>query len=328
MEYVISLILVLLSALFSGLTLGLLSLDTQSLRRRAKHGDKHAAIIYPVRERGNLLLSTLLLGNVTVNTTLSIFLGSIASGVVAGFIATGLIVIFGEIVPQAVISRYALWFGAKTIWFTRVAIILAFPVAYPIAKTLDYFLGSEIPTIYSKKELMDIISEHEESEHSTIDEDEERIVHGALQFSHLTVREVMTPSERVISFDENQRLTNEFYEQVYDHGFSRLPIYSGDPTNIVGILYVKDLIVEDENISIKDTEDAFDSKYLTVRAAETLDAVLAKMLKTRQHLAVVRNQNKRFVGVITLEDIIEEIIQQEIVDEDDEDPTERGPSVV
>ncbi|NCN11845.1 DUF21 domain-containing protein [Candidatus Kaiserbacteria bacterium] len=323
MEYFISTVLVILSGLFSGLTLGILSLDAQSLRRRAKHGDKDAAIIYPIRQKGNLVLATLLLGNVVVNTTLSIFLGTIASGVVAGFIATGLIVIFGEIVPQAVISRYALWFGARTIWFTRIAIIIASPVVYPIAKALDYFLGSEMPTIYSKKELMEIISEHEDSEHSTIDEDEERIVHGALQFSHMMVREVMTPAERVVSFDENQRLNEEFYTQVYEHGFSRLPIYSGDPSNIIGIMYVKDLIVEDENITIKETEDAFDANCLAVRAGDKLDVVLGRMLKSKHHIAIVRNQNKRFVGVISLEDIIEEIIQQEIVDEDDEDPVAR-----
>lgn len=327
MEYLISTVLVILSGLFSGLTLGLLSLDTQSLRRRAKHGDKNAAVIYPIRKNGNQLLATLLLGNVVVNTTLSIFLGSIASGVVAGVIATGLIVIFGEIVPQAAIPRFALRFGAKTIWFTRAALFFAFPVAFPIAKVLDYFLGSEIPTVYSRKELMDIISEHEDSEHSSIDRDEERIMHGALQFSHMAVRDVMTTAEQVVSFDENQRLNNDFYEQVYEHGFSRIPIYSGEPYNIIGILYVKDLIVEDEKITIKETENAFTTNNLTVRANDLLDSVLARMLKTRQHMAMVRNQNKRFVGVITLEDIIEEIIQQEIADEDDEDSAERETKI-
>ena len=108
MEYLISTVLVVLSGLFSGLTLGLLSLDTQSLLRRAKRGDKEAEVIYPVRAKGNLLLTTLLLGNVAVNTTLSIFLSSFASGLVAGITATALIVVFGEIIPQAVISRYAL----------------------------------------------------------------------------------------------------------------------------------------------------------------------------------------------------------------------------
>lgn len=75
MEYLIPTVLVILSGLFSGLTLGLLSLDTQSLRRRAKHGDIDAEKVLPLRQRGNLLLTTLLLGNVAVNTTLSISSG-------------------------------------------------------------------------------------------------------------------------------------------------------------------------------------------------------------------------------------------------------------
>lgn len=319
MEYLISLVLVILSGLFSGLTLGLLSLDTQSLARRAKHGDENAAVIHPVRQNGNLLLTTLLLGNVAVNTTLSIFLGSIASGLVAGITATALIVVFGEIIPQAVISRYALWFGAKTIWFTKAVIILAYPIAWPISKVLDHFLGSELPTTYSKSEIMEIISEHEDSEYSPIDADEERIVHGALQFSHMVVREVMTPSEKVVSYDENQKLTDKFFNEVQDSGFSRLPIYSGNKSNIVGILYVKDLIIEDEDISIAKTEEAFEKKFMTVRGRDQLDTVLSKMLKTRQHIAIVRDSAKQYIGVISLEDIIEEIIQQEIVDEDDDE---------
>lgn len=319
MEYLISLALVLLSGLFSGLTLGLLSLDTNTLRRRAKHGDREAKAIYPIRMQGNLLLTTLLLGNVAVNTTLSIFLGSVASGVVAGLIATGLIVVFGEIIPQAVISRYALWFGARTLIFTRIAMIIAYPIAWPIAKLLDIFLGNELPTTYSHKELMDIITEHENSEHSPIDADEERIVHGALQFSHMRVREVMTPADSVVMYDVNQRLTERFFTEVNEHGYSRLPVYSGNRGNIVGILYVKDLIVEDDDISIGQTSEAFEDSYIVVRGNALLDVVLTKMLKGKQHMAIVHNQKQQFIGVISLEDIIEEIIQQEIEDEDDED---------
>jgi metal transporter CNNM len=318
MEYLISIVLVVLSGLFSGLTLGLLSLDAQSLARRAKHGDENAATIYPVRENGNLLLTTLLLGNVAVNTTLSIFLSGLASGLVAGITATALIVVMGEIIPQAVITRHALVFGARTIWFTKLAIIIAYPIAYPISVLLNKVLGSELPTTYSHHELMDIISEHEDSEHSAIDADEERILHGALQFSRMEAREVMTPAEKVVSCDENQRLTPEFLTYINEAGFSRLPVYSGDPSNIVGMLFVKDLIVEDDNISIKATDEAFDKKFLSIKSNEKLDIVLTKMLKSRMHQAMVYNKNKRFQGVITLEDIIEEIIQQEIEDEDDE----------
>jgi metal transporter CNNM len=254
---------------------------------------------------------------VIVNTTLSIYLGSIASGVVAGLIATSLIVVFGEILPQAVISRHALWFGSKTIWFTRVMMLLAAPLAWPMGKLLDWLLGSELPTVYSKTELMEIISEHEDSELSPVDADEERIVHGALQFSHRRVREVMTPVEAVVLYDENQRLTHRFFEEISEHGFSRLPIYSGRRDNIVGILYVKDLLTEDENISIKDTTDAVEKKFLVVGPGDLLDATLGLILKSKQHMAIVRTRQGQFLGVITLEDIIEEIIQQEIEDEDD-----------
>jgi metal transporter CNNM len=319
MEYLISFILIVLSALFSGLTLGILSLDATSLKRRAKNGDREAAVIYPIREKGNLILTTLLLGNVAVNTTLSIFLGSIASGLVAGLTATALIVLFGEIIPQAVISRHALWFGSRTIWFTKLVIVLFYPVAYPISKALDYFLGKELPTVYSKSELMEIISEHEDSEHSHIDKDEERILHGALQFSHLKVREVMTAAEEVVSFDENQKLDDDFFEAIGREGFSRLPVYSGNKGNITGILLVKELFTEEDDISIRQTDGAFEADYLTVRPDDTLDIVLAKMLKKKQHLAIVKTKNQQFLGVISLEDIIEEIIQHEIEDEGDDE---------
>lgn len=319
MEYLITIVLIALSALFSGLTLGLLSLDLHSLQRRAKHGDKNAKIVYPLRERGNLLLTTLLLGNVAVNTTLSIFLGTIASGLVAGIVATALIVVFGEIIPQSVISRHALYFGAQTAWFTRIALVICFPIAYPISKVLDWALGNEMPTIYSKSELIDIVAEHEASHLSDIDSDEKRIVHGALQFSHTHVRDAMTPAKDVWMYEEKQKITEEFYEELTESGFSRIPVYRDTRDNIVGILFVKDLLVEDEMIELKDTEDALDNTLLTVSDEHLLDAVLLKMIKQRRHLAIVRNKAKKFVGIISMEDIIEEIIQQEIVDEDDKE---------
>lgn len=319
MEYLISLTLIALSALFSGLTLGLLTLDVRSLKRRADAGDLDAKKIYPIREKGNLLLTTLLFGNVAVNTTLSVFLGSIASGVYAGLMATAAIFLFGEIIPQAVISRHAIYFGAKTAPFVRLLIWVCYPITYPIAYVLDRALGEELPTVYSKSELMQIVSEHEDSEHSPVDEDEERIVHGALQFSHLKVAEVMTPLEEVVMFDIGQRLTDDFYEKVTEEGFSRYPVYSGKRENIMGILYTKDLLTETDGIEIKATDEALETNFLKVRRSEFLDTVLAKMLKQKRHLAVVLNRNKIAVGVISLEDIIEEIIQVEIEDEDDDD---------
>lgn len=317
MEYLISIVLIGFSAMFSGLTLGYFSLDQHSLQRRAKHGDVAAKIIYPIRKKGNLLLATLLLGNVLVNTILSVYLGSIASGIVASIAATSLIFIFGEIAPQAIISRHAMWFGSRLAPVVRLLIILFYPVTKPLAYSLDKLLGDEVPVLYSKTEIMQIVSDHEDSEHSTIDADEERIVHGALQFSHRRVSEVMTPIDQAVILDENQRLTHTFFQELSESGYSRYPVYSGKRTNIVGILYAKDLLTEDDNIALKDTEDAFDTAILRIRPAQFLDVVLGKMLKQKKHLAIVETNNKQAVGVLSLEDIIEEIIQQEIEDEDD-----------
>ena len=157
MTYIIVFVLILLSALFSGLTLGFFSLNRDDLQRKTKLKDARATKVYKLRQKGNLLLCTLLIGNVAVNSTLSIFLGSIASGFMAGIIATILIVIFGEIIPQATFSRYALVIGAKLTWLVKILIFVLYPVCGPIAWALDKILGDEMPTVYSKHELIKII---------------------------------------------------------------------------------------------------------------------------------------------------------------------------
>ncbi len=317
MLYLIALSLIVISALCSGLTLGYFTLDKAALRRQAAAGRRAARPQHPPRTHGHRLRTTLLLTNVLVNTTLSVLLSSIASGIVATIAATSLIFIFGEIIPQAVLSRFALRFGSMFAPFVRALMWLTSPVSFPVSYILDRALGEEMPALYSHHELMELISEHEDSEHSIIDADEERIVHGALRFSHTTVREVMTPKELVTSFDIERRLTDEFFNEANQHGYSRYPVYSGNPDNIVGLLYTKDLIIEDEHIAIKDTEEAFDKNMLIVRPSAMLDDVLGQMLKKKQHLSIVKNRNGNFLGVISLEDIIEEIIQHEIEDEDD-----------
>lgn len=317
MIYLISLLLIICSAIFSGLTLAYFSLDLASLKRQAGLGEAKALAIYPLRVRGNLLLTTLLLGNVTVNTVLSIYLGSAVSGVFAGVLATTLIFVFGEIGPQALFSRHALQYGSALAPLMKIVIFIFYPVAFPVSYILDKLLGHATPAMYSKHEIMQIISEHENSEHSPIDADEERIVHGALQFSHKQVREVMTPIEKVSMFDENQKLTNVFFEEVSDQGYSRFPVYSGNKTNIVGILFAKDLLTEDDNISIRQTEEAFDTGVMRIKGSTYLDTVLANMLKHKQHIAIVEKTSGEAIGVLSLEDIIEEIIQTEIEDEED-----------
>ncbi len=147
MEYLIVIVLILFSALFSGLTIGFLGLDKTELERKAKLGNKKAVKIITVRRNGNFLLVVLLLGNVLVNSILSVFLGSLFSGLMAVLFSTALIVVFGEILPQAVFYRHALSVGYYFVPLVKFFQFILFPIAYPIGKILDYFLGEEEETI-------------------------------------------------------------------------------------------------------------------------------------------------------------------------------------
>ena len=120
MEIQILIILIFFSALFSGLTLGLLSLDPTELLLEKKIGNKQAAKILPIRQKGNFLLSTLILGNVAVNATIPLYLDSFTSGIIAGVISIFLITLFGEILPQAICAKHGLVIGAYTFWIIKI----------------------------------------------------------------------------------------------------------------------------------------------------------------------------------------------------------------
>jgi metal transporter CNNM len=154
-------VLLVMSGLFSGLNLGLMSLDKTDLQILCNTGtDKekeYAAKVFPVRKMGNLLLCTLLLGNVLVNSSLTILLDDLTSGLVAVIGSTLGIVIFGEIVPQAICSRHGLAVGAWTVWLTKIFMGLTFIVSYPISKILDIILGEEIGSVYNRERLKELV---------------------------------------------------------------------------------------------------------------------------------------------------------------------------
>jgi metal transporter CNNM len=242
MTYLIILILILFSALFSGLTIGLLGLDKSELEIKMKTGDKRAVKIYSVRKNGNLLLVTLLLGNVLVNSILSVYLGDMFSGLIAVIFSTALIVVFGEILPQAIFYRHAMLIGMYFVPVVKLFQLIFFPVAWPIAKILDKFLGEERMTVLSKEEMSEMIKSHEDSVESEIDNDEESILLGALSFSDKKVKEIMTPKNVVFMLEENEILDDRVLTEVKNSGFSRIPIYQEKEDKIVGVLNVKSLI--------------------------------------------------------------------------------------
>ena len=315
MEYLIITILLLLSALFSGLTLGFLGLDRSELERKTKLGNEKAAAVLGIRKNNNQLLVTLLLGNVFVNAFLSVILAGFTNGFAAVAISTFLIVLFGEILPQAFFSKYALDIGYFFVPVVRFFIFILYPLTWPIAWVLERILGREEDTIFTREEISEMIKDHEDHHLSDLDSDEERVILGALTYSDKKAGEIMTYRDECYVIAEGTMLTESVLRNIKDSGYSRIPVYYRKRRNMVGVLYVKDLITLSEAKPVAEVyrEDAL----LQVRTDETLDTVLNRFILNKKHMAYVINTENQFVGLLTLEDIVEEIIKVEIEDETD-----------
>jgi len=290
-----------------------MSLNPFRLKRLIKLGNTDAAKIYPIRKKGNLLLCTIHLGNVVVNAALSVFLGSLMYGVLAIGISSLLIVILGEIIPQAIFSRYALKLGGKTVWLVYLFIFLAYPIAKPLSMGLDFFLGKESPIIFSKREFRIFLHQQRKSNKSELDSDEFQILEGGLLFSERTVIDAMTPWKLTYALEASTVLTKQVIQKTHKIGHSRIPVYDQTKNMIVGILYAKDLMIFTEE---KKKVSEVMRKVHFIRENERLDTALNLFRKRKMHIFMVQDKKGRTKGIITLEDILEEIVG-EIVDEYD-----------
>mmetsp|Transcript_17743 Transcript_17743/g.25045 ORF Transcript_17743/g.25045 Transcript_17743/m.25045 type:complete len:835 (-) Transcript_17743:264-2768(-) len=323
-------ILVLFSALFSGLTLGLMGLDTTALEIVMSGDDpiasRAAAKIYPLRSNGNLLLCTLLLGNVAVNTMLGILMADIAGGFVGFAVSTVIIVIFGEIIPQAYLSRHALTAGSKSVPIVKVITIILYPLAKPLAFCLDKVLGHELGTTYSKAEMNKLLEIHVKEGRFT--QEVGTAMAGALKYQDMYVKEVMTPLENTFLLNVEERLNFDTIATIFKTGYSRIPVYEDSVSNIIGLLFVKDLIFIDpeDATPVRNFVQIFGRALYVVWPDDKLADVLKYLKKGHSHMALVRDVNNNdetqdpfyeIKGIITLEDIIEIIIGDEIVDETD-----------
>ncbi|XP_068698745.1 uncharacterized protein [Montipora foliosa] len=324
--------LVLFAGLMSGLTMGLLSLDILSLKVLQRGGkpieQKHATKILPIVEKHHLLLVTLLLANAAAVESMPIFMDRISSPIIAICVSVTAVLLFGEVVPQALCTRYGLAIGAVMAPFVKLLMVLLFVVAWPISKLLDCLLGHEHSTFFRRAELKELVSLHQESTDANEDplrDDEVMIIQGALEMRNKTVKDKYTPLEEVYMLDANRKLDNDTMKEISVKGHSRVPVYDGDREKIVGLLFVKSLIMIDpeEDTPIGDVYKR--GSFLTASTNEPLFELMDRFQTGRSHLCVVHkiqiNEDNqvvsRVVGIITLEDVLELLIQEEIWDEAD-----------
>ncbi|KAJ8705449.1 hypothetical protein PYW08_012495 [Mythimna loreyi] len=318
------------SALFSGLNLGLMSLDRTELKIISNTGTeqerKYARAIMPVRDHGNYLLCSILLGNVAVNSTFTILLDELTSGLFAVIFSTLAIVLLGEITPQAICSRHGLMVGAKSIMVTKAVMALTAPLAFPISKLLDYFLGEEIGSVYNRERLKELVKVT--TDVNDLDKDEVNIISGALELRKKTVSDVMTKLEDVFMLPISSVLDFETMSEIIKSGYSRIPVYEGGRGNIVTVLFIKDLafVDPDDNTPLRTLCQYYQNPCNFVFEDVTLDVIFKQFKEGHKgHMAFVHRINNEgegdpfyeTMGLVTLEDVIEEMIQAEIVDETD-----------
>ncbi|KAK7332277.1 hypothetical protein VNO80_29027 [Phaseolus coccineus] len=239
--------LVIFAGIMSGLTLGLMSLglvDLEILQRSGSPSEKRqAAVILPVVQKQHQLLVTLLLCNAAAMEALPIYLDKLFNQFVAIILSVTFVLFFGEVIPQSICSRYGLAVGANFVWLVRILMIICYPVAYPIGKVLDWLLGHD-EALFRRAQLKALVSIHgkEAGKGGELTHDETTIISGALDLTEKTAEEAMTPIESTFSLDVNSKLDWEAMGKVLARGHSRVPVYSENPKNIIGLLLVKSLL--------------------------------------------------------------------------------------
>ncbi len=310
------LVLICFSAVCSGLNVALMSLNLAELKRKVKLGNPHAKKVLPFRRNTHLSLAAILLTNVAAVSATSLVLEPIFYGIVAGIMTTVLIVIFGEILPQALFSRRALAYAARFAWAMRVMIVVTYPIAKPLQLLLDRILRYEKAQLQSRQELGIMITEHLGHDQSELDEDEVEIIRGALQLSEKRVRDIMLPIKDVFWLTPDTILTPAKISEIKRIGRSRIPIFNQNMTRCNGVLLMKELVDIDFGDHIYHVSDLNLHPVQLVGSKTALDTMLRKFISTGTHLIPIVKDD-HIVGIATIEDLIEEIVGQEIEDETD-----------
>jgi metal transporter CNNM len=305
-----------ISAVCSGLNLALMSLDPNDLKRKAATGDKRAAKILPYRKNSHLALSSILIGNVAVISTTSLVLESKISGLIAGLLSTLLIVIFGEIIPQAFLVHHALSGTYKLLPLLKVIMFITYPLAKPLQLILDKVLKERDADLHSRGELGLIIGEHFGRDESELDEGEVEIIRGALKLSEKRVKDIMTPMNGVYSLRIDDTIDAEKIDEIKAENWSRIPVFSKDMTQCFGILLMKDLVDIDFDETPVPVSQLKLHRTKQVGSMTALDTMMHKFIAGHTHLIPVERDGK-LIGVVSIEDLLEEIIGQEIEDESD-----------
>jgi putative hemolysin len=322
MDLVAVLACILFSAFFSGIEIAFFSVSELKLRAMAESGDGKAKMAHYLRSNPQRLLSTILIGNNLANiaaaslaTLIALrMFGSHAVAIVTALL-TLIILIFGEIVPKTLATKHAL---AVTVW-------VAYPI-YGLEKLLTPILFALEPLIVkltggrglsvpfaTEEELKMVLDESEKT--GVLETDEVQMIKNVFLLNDITAEDTMTPRTYMFALDGN--LTIEAAKkELFNSIHSRIPVFDRSPDNIIGVLYktsaLKKLAEDEGAARLADIANP----PLFVPSGKPADELMKQFQQEKRHMAIVVNEFGEVIGLVTLEDLLEEVVG-EIMDETD-----------
>ena len=328
LQLVILVLLLSASAFFSSAETALMTSNKLRIRNLAENGDKRAEKVLEITANTDKMLSAILIGNNIVNlsasalsTTLTLkMFGSSLVGIATG-ILTFLILVFGEITPKNVASKNAENIALKYIGIISVLVVILTPVIYVVNKVAGIVISlfvknNDDNNMVTEDELRAMVEvSHEDG---VIEKEEKKMIVNVVDFGDTVAGDIMLPRVDMVMVS-----VESSYEEILkifrEERYTRIPVYEESPDNVIGILNVKDfLLIEDkENFSVKEhlREPLYTYEY------KKTSSLMVDMRKTGANIVIVLDEYGTTVGLITLEDMLEEIVG-EIRDEFDADEDE------
>lgn len=325
------LILLILSAFFSASETAFSSVNMIRLHTMADDGNKKARLTIKVAEQFDKLIATILIGNNLVNIAISSlftvmagkYFQSYAVAAATG-ITTILVLTFGEIIPKSLAKANAEMLAMTFSGAINLLMTLLTPISWCFLQLMRVLKKRDIdeegkdktPSI-TEQELLYMLDTIEEE--GVLEEQEKELVQSALEFNDTTVEDILTPRVNVFALDAESD-PKEVLESVMDEGFSRIPIYNETVDHIIGIVQTREILqcaVKNQNIDLS----SLATEPLYIHRTMKIARLLSEFQQKKVHIAVVMDDYGGTLGIVTLEDVLEELVG-EIYDERDEVVTE------
>ncbi|MFC2143609.1 hemolysin family protein [Candidatus Aenigmatarchaeota archaeon] len=308
-------ILIILSALFSGIETAMMSVSLIKAKALSKQKKRGGRALYRLKKNPHRMIITILIGNNLVNVASAalatvIFtemFGSSGIGIATG-IMTFLILVFGEITPKT----YAIKNSKRLSLAAARPLELLSNVLWPIvrffeiiAHAMSRILGSKKEKKFSKEDLIEVVAMGEEE--GILSKDTAEIMHNLLKFETTKVSEIMTPIENVMMIDGSKKLKDAL-DFIVKSSYSRFPVYGKTKDNVVGILDVDDVLKYTKNNDLNANIKKISRRVRFVSESKDIDDLLTEFEGKKIPIAVVINSRAKVVGLVTVEDVLEEIV--------------------